>query len=174
MGDLVKIVKRPVYDDCVREKLQSSDTYKDYLESVEVYQKDVNTTLPRVELNRSSTGLIKKDASCTFKVILSQLSKESKDVTPGVINYIDNGKIMRSYPASLKEIRVLKALAIAQISYSKEFADAMGFIFMLLFKDITTGTKEHTWKLEVDLTKMQEVVFESTTKYIDNFLAKEA
>lgn len=52
MRETVKVVRRPVYDDLVKEKTSSADEFKDYLESLEVYQKDVITTLPRVELIR--------------------------------------------------------------------------------------------------------------------------
>lgn len=50
MRETVKVVRRPVYDDLVKEKTSSADEFKDYLESLEVYQKDVITTLPMESL----------------------------------------------------------------------------------------------------------------------------
>lgn len=174
MGETVKVVRRAVYDDLVREKMSSSDEFKDYLESLEVYQKDVITTLPRVELNKSSVGLIHKDAASHFKVVLSQLMLDSRDTTPGMINYYSKGILARRCPATVREIKVLKALSIAQISYSLDYANTIGYIFMLLFKDLIANVKKHEWKPDVNFNKMQEVVFESVTNYIDDFLAKEA
>lgn len=174
MRETVKVVRRPVYDDLVKEKTSSADEFKDYLESLEVYQKDVITTLPRVELNKSSAGLIYKDAVSHFKVVLSQLMAESKDTTPGMINYYSKGILARRCPATVREIKVLKALAIDQISYSVEYANTIGYVFMLLFKDLIANAKTHEWKPDVNFNKMQEVVFESVTKHIDDFLAKEA
>lgn len=172
MGELTKIVSRPVYDVVVQNKLRDDEeTYRDYFERIDVYQKNVTTTLPRIELSRSAGGLLKKTADCTFKAVLQQLMAGADSSLPCELKWaVDEGKSL-SYKVSLRVIKVLKALAITQVSSSQEFADVMACIFMQMVKGVVVRSSEYAWEPDVNFSSMQEVVYDSTTKYITKFLA---
>lgn len=168
-----KIVTRPVYDDVVRERLKGDgDAYRDYFERVPVYQKDVTVTLPRIELLRSSGGLVQKEANCTFKAILQQLLQTGNENLLCELQWaVDEDRVL-TFNMDYKSARILKALAIAQVNMCKEFTDVMGYIFMQLAKSIV-AKKAVEWKPDVNFSVMQGKLFDSTTKYIANIMNKE-
>lgn len=169
--ELTKVVVRPVYDSIVKERVQGdNNAYADYFTQVDTYQNNVTVTLPRVELSRSCGGLVRKGAECTFKVILQQLMNCADSKLPCELQWHISEEKVNSYPTDLKMIKVLKALAIAQLSMSQEFADVMGYMFKQITMTVIRHKKLSDCKSDINFTEMQEVVFNSTLQYIIRFV----
>ena len=161
------IVKRKVYDSYVRGALESDPTAKAYLDNVGAYQKDVKTTLDRIELSRSKSGLIVKDITSHFRSTFNNVLQDSDKSLPCEFSICDeNGKVNYRLYISFLEVKLLKALAVEQMSYCLDYSVAVGIIFGCVLKSVCNGKHEIEWVPDPNFSDLQLIIFNAFAKYI--------
>ena len=177
MSEEIKIAKRRVYDEIVESRLRGSSNPEDiellnFVASAPAYKQPVKTAVAKVELARSESGLIYKGIDSSLKATLKQLELESKEDAPCALNFIKEGQIVRKFNIDLREVRILKAIAVEQINYCSEYANVLGQVFQIVCKSVIDGTHVRAWRVAEGFTDIQEVIFEGICKFVDSYLEK--
>lgn len=168
-----KIARRKVYDSIVQEKVSTDDAIKTYLEGIKSYQKDVKTTLDRVELTRSKSGLVHKDIAGHFRATLNNFIQDANRSLPCIMKArFEN--FSADIPISFENAMLLKALCVEQISLCEEYSFAAAAVLQNVIKSILQCKNDIEWVEPKSFTDIHSIIFRGLANYVDEFKKKGA
>lgn len=154
---------RPILDSLVQSKAMDASLYLDIVSNTN-YIGNVETGKPKITLEDSKLGL------STEHITAALASKYAavKSDEPGTLTFkLDGGE--KVVPVTGKELSMLKALAVEQISLHSEYSEIVTGLFWQLLKKVAFGEGgEMPFTMPVDASKLRTVVTNRFAEYILN------
>lgn len=167
-----EIVRRKVCDAIVDEELKKHEDMRMFVCGSDRYRGYVKTTLSRVNCDKSEIGIPCVGVTDAFGTVLRAVQSESTGIGFIGVELCRDGNVIRK-ELRLIEIQVLKALAIAQISYCEEYMQVLSYIFGCMFMGAVGGRDYMDWKANPDFTEVQEYIFRKMTSFINEILKED-
>lgn len=166
MGNEVRIVPREIKDELVLSRAENDDSMRDYVKSANMYRGTVIVAAKPIKLESSKLGLQKLNTvtplQLNYEAIVIKDSEDNCKIE--LVEKVD-GVAEREFKLTMNEARMLKALALTQISYNSEYSVVMGNLFQQLLRDVVNRTKS-IWKPDPNFSDLQNYIFENAVSYI--------
>lgn len=160
-------VARPIRDDLVMAKTANMGAEGVYYMSNPAYEGNVTDSLKKVKIAPTEFGIIKLRTTSSLEKLYASITVNSENC---IVEYISNAGIHSEFAMSVKEFRMLKALAFEQVNVNEEYSSVVAGIFMQLLGSILKKTHRPEWIAPKECSKMQSVVYRDITSFISHEL----